>query len=143
WPGGGGAGNPVRGPPRRGTRSAPTSEPVDAARRRLFRAATATLVAAPFGLIDAAHAGAPRASAHGAAMTPSPFGPPKQIRAGDLDVGYVELGNADAEAVVVLHGWPYDIHAFPQAAPLLASAGYRGLGPDLRGFRPPRLAFDG
>jgi pimeloyl-ACP methyl ester carboxylesterase len=58
----------------------------------------------------------------------------KQIAAGDLDVGYVELGEPDRPAVILLHGWPYDIHSFSDVAPLLASAGYRVIVPYLRGY---------
>ena len=53
------------------------------------------------------------------------FGTQKQIAAGDLSVGYVDAGPADGVAVLLLHGWPYDIHSFIDVAPLLASAGYR------------------
>ena len=38
--------------------------------------------------------------------------PVKQIAAGLLDVGYVDVGPPDGPAVVLLHGWPYDIHTF-------------------------------
>ena len=40
-----------------------------------------------------------------------------------LSVGYAEVGPADGPAVVLLHGWPYDIHSFAGVTPLLASAG--------------------
>jgi pimeloyl-ACP methyl ester carboxylesterase len=57
----------------------------------------------------------------------------KQIDAGFLDIGYVEVGPADGSAVILLHGWPYDIHSFADVAPLLASAGYRAIVPYVRG----------
>ena len=57
----------------------------------------------------------------------------KQIDAGILNVGYAEAGPADGPAVVLLHGWPYDIHSFVDVAPLLASVGYRVIVPHLRG----------
>lgn len=70
----------------------------------------------------------------GAAATPKlPFGPVKQIDAGVLDVGYVELGPAHGTPVLLLHGFPYDIHSFEQVAPLLARRGYRVVVPYLRG----------
>ena len=53
------------------------------------------------------------------------FGVVQQIDAGLLNVGYVEAGPADGPAVVLLHGWPYDIHSYADVAPLLAAAGYR------------------
>jgi pimeloyl-ACP methyl ester carboxylesterase len=49
----------------------------------------------------------------------------KQIAAGVLDVGYADGGLADGPAVVLLHGWPYDIHTFDEVSPLLAAAGHR------------------
>ena len=57
------------------------------------------------------------------------FGPLKQIEAGVLNVGYVEAGPANGQAVMLLHGWPYDIHSYVEVAPLLAAAGYRVIVP--------------
>ncbi|MEU9265681.1 alpha/beta hydrolase [Streptomyces sp. NPDC048251] len=64
---------------------------------------------------------------------PGGFGRLKQIRAGELDIGYVETGPAHGPAVVLLHGWPYDIHSFAEVAPLLAARGHRVIVPYLRG----------
>jgi len=47
----------------------------------------------------------------------------KQIDAGVLNIGYAELGPTDGGAVILLHGWPYNIHSYVNVAPLLASAG--------------------
>ncbi|MEH1969580.1 alpha/beta fold hydrolase [Nostoc sp.] len=58
----------------------------------------------------------------------------KQIDAGALNVGYAEAGSIDGSVVMLLHGWPYDIHSFIDVAPLLASAGYRVIIPYLRGY---------
>jgi pimeloyl-ACP methyl ester carboxylesterase len=58
----------------------------------------------------------------------------KQVNAGVLNVGYAEDGPTGGPAVVLLHGWPYDIHSFADVAPLLASAGYRVIVPYLRGY---------
>ena len=58
----------------------------------------------------------------------------KQINAGLLNVGYAAEGPADGPPVILLHGWPYDIHSFVDVAPLLASAGYRVIVPYLRGY---------
>jgi pimeloyl-ACP methyl ester carboxylesterase len=63
----------------------------------------------------------------------------KQIEAGVLNVGYAEVGPADGPAVVLLHGWPYDIHSYVDVAPLLAEAGYRTIVPHLRGFGTTRF----
>ena len=58
----------------------------------------------------------------------------KQIDAGLLNIGYAEAGPSTGAAVILLHGWPYDIHSFVDVAPLLASAGYRVIVPYLRGY---------
>ena len=68
-----------------------------------------------------------------------PFGALKQIDAGLLSVGYAEVGPADGRAVLLLHGWPYDIHSYAEVAPVLASAGYRVIVPYLRGHGPTRF----
>jgi pimeloyl-ACP methyl ester carboxylesterase len=67
------------------------------------------------------------------------FGPLKQIDAGLLNVGYAEAGPGDGPAVILLHGWPYDIHSFVDVAPLVASAGYRVIVPYLRGYGSTRF----
>src|SRR5258708_14187087 len=67
------------------------------------------------------------------------FGPMKQIDAGVLNVGYAEAGPGNGPVVVLLHGWPYDIHSFVDVAPLLASAGYRVIIPHLRGYGTTRF----
>lgn len=67
------------------------------------------------------------------------FGAPKQIDAGLLNVGYVELGPAEGPPIILLHGWPYDIYSFAEAAPLLASRGYRVTVPYLRGYGTTRF----
>src|SRR5918994_6980548 len=58
----------------------------------------------------------------------------RQIDAGVLNVGYADTGPADGSPVILLHGWPYDIHTYVDVAPLLASAGYRVIVPFLRGY---------
>jgi len=67
------------------------------------------------------------------------FAPLKQIDAGLLNVGYAEAGPANGPAVVLLQGWPYDIHSYVDVAPLLASAGYRVIVPYLRGYGTSRF----
>ena len=71
--------------------------------------------------------------------TSTSFGALKQAEAGVLDVGYAEAGPPDGRAVILLHGWPYDIHSFAGAAPLLAAAGYRVVVPYLRGYGTTRF----
>src|SRR3954447_17871746 len=67
------------------------------------------------------------------------LGPLRQIEAGVLDVGYVDLGPSDGPPVILLHGWPYDIQSYGEVAPLLADAGYRVVVPYLRGFGTTRF----
>jgi pimeloyl-ACP methyl ester carboxylesterase len=72
----------------------------------------------------------------------------RQIDAGVLNVGYVDAGPRDGQAVVLLHGWPYDIHAFDDVTPRLTAAGYRVIVPYLRGhgtttFRSAETARNG
>jgi pimeloyl-ACP methyl ester carboxylesterase len=57
----------------------------------------------------------------------------KQINAGLLNIGYAETGPANGTAVILLHGWPYDIHSYTDTAALLAAKGYRVIVPHLRG----------
>jgi pimeloyl-ACP methyl ester carboxylesterase len=63
----------------------------------------------------------------------------KQIDAGLLNIGYAEAGPANGPAVILLHGWPYDIYSFVDVAPLLAAAGYRVIVPYLRGYGATRF----
>ena len=70
------------------------------------------------------------------------FDPLKQIDAGLLRVGYAEAGPPDSPAVILLHGWPYDIHSYVEVTPLLASAGYRVIVPYLRGYGTTRFLSD-
>lgn len=97
-------------------------------RRRFLGVAAAATVAAQLGL--------PRSAA--AAAAPGKAGsfqaPLKSIRAGVLEVGYAELGDAGRPVVILLHGWPYDIHSYAEVAPILAAAGYRVIVPYLRGY---------
>ncbi len=105
--------------------------------RRNVSAALAGGIAAAF-LARSSHAldnPARPATAGGAAS----FRALKQIRAGVLDVGYAEDGPADGPAVILLHGWPYDIYSYVDVVPLLAQAGYRVIVPYLRGYGSTRF----
>jgi pimeloyl-ACP methyl ester carboxylesterase len=108
-------------------------------------AAAVALGAAQLGLsgCTSAHntaAGAARTSAvslggtSAAALGKTSFGPVKQIKAGVLDVGYVEAGPTRGHPVVLIHGFPYDIHSYVEVAPLLAAMGYRVIVPYFRGY---------
>ena len=99
-------------------------ESVNQNRRRMLVATAITISAARFS----------KALAADAAGTASSFGPLKQVNAGPLNVGYVEMGPAGGKPVILLHGWPYDIHSFIDVAPLLVSAGYRVIVPYVRGY---------
>ncbi|PVE22641.1 alpha/beta hydrolase [Microvirga sp. KLBC 81] len=74
--------------------------------------------------------------------THTSFGPLKQIDANVLNIGYAEVGPATGAPVILLHGWPYDIHTYVDVAPLLADAGYRVIVPYLRGYGTTRFLSD-
>jgi pimeloyl-ACP methyl ester carboxylesterase len=119
------------------------SEEINHPRRRFLGTAAMTLAAAPLGMFSSADAQTREARPPGATtIEPAPvtsFGSLKQINAGLLNVGYAEAGPANGPVVILLHGWPYDIHSFVAVAPLLASAGYRVIVPFLRGYGTTRF----
>jgi pimeloyl-ACP methyl ester carboxylesterase len=115
---------------------------IDRERRRLIGAAALAVSAAPLSLLGTSHANAQGAKVLLPVVKPDGrkvFAPSKQIRAGVLDVGYVEDGPADGPAVILLHGWPYDIYSYVDVAPILAAAGYRVIVPYLRGYGTTRF----
>jgi pimeloyl-ACP methyl ester carboxylesterase len=103
---------------------------INAGRRRFLGAAGMTIAAAGFGTIEAgaAQPGQTRS-----------FGALKQIDAGVLNIGYAEVGPTAGPSVILLHGWPYDIHSYVDVASLLASVGYRVIVPYLRGYGTTRF----
>lgn len=111
-------------------------------RRHFLGTAAMILVAAPLGRLGRGFAeiggSTPVPVEDGPGMNSS-FGPLKQTDAGVLNVSYAEVGPADGKSVVLLHGWPYDIHSFVDVAPLLAAKGYRVIVPYLRGYGPTRF----
>ena len=119
---------------------------IDHDRRRLLGAAMLTATAAEFALIGPAQAEAARKAAPRAGpvkrTTRASFAPLKQVDAGTLNIGYAEAGPADGPAVILLHGWPYDIHSFVDVAPLLTAKGYRVIVPHLRGYGTTRFLSD-
>jgi pimeloyl-ACP methyl ester carboxylesterase len=112
-------------------------------RRRFFGIAAMTVAAAEFGMGAIANAKAPAASlAVAKAGGHTAFAALKQIKAGVLDIGYTEAGPADGPVVLLVHGWPYDIHSYVDVAPILADAGYHVLIPYLRGYGTTRFVSD-
>lgn len=101
-------------------------------RRWLLGAAAVGVVAAHLGAASQARAqqGTPGATG---------FATLKRINAGDLEIGYAEAGPASGRPVLLLHGWPYDIHTYVDVAPRLAAAGYRVIVPHLRGYGTTRF----
>ena len=71
--------------------------------------------------------------------TNTPFSVIHQVEAGDLSIGYADVGPPDGPAVLLLHGWPYDIHSYAEATPILAAEGYRVVVPYLRGYGSTRF----
>jgi pimeloyl-ACP methyl ester carboxylesterase len=111
-------------------------------RRRFLGTAGAAALAigavqlGPAGPAQAATRPAGRAAGPDAVRpgTKIPFGPVRQIDAGVLNVGYVDIGPSDGQPIVLMHGFPYDIHSYVQVAPLLAAEGYRCIVPYFRGY---------
>jgi pimeloyl-ACP methyl ester carboxylesterase len=112
-------------------------------RRRFLGIAAAGAAGASVGLISSASAQSKETNTARGTSTKSEadtsFGPLKQIDAGLLNVGYAEAGPTNGRPVILLHGWPYDIHSYVEVAPLLASAGYRVIVPHLRGYGATRF----
>src|SRR3982075_1000456 len=122
------------------------SEDIDHHRRRFFGGAAMTVAAVQLARVRSADA---QSSTTRAADLPkikpgtnTSLGALKQIDAGVLNVGYAETGPADGPAVLLLHGWPYDIHSYVDVAPLLAQAGFRVIVPYLRGYGTTRFLSD-
>src|SRR5262245_52335704 len=117
-------------------------QPINPDRRRFLGAAAVTLAAAPFAMHGALLAQSGDAKRGAGAIGPgahTSFAALKQVDAGVLNVGYAEAGPADGPAVILLHGWPYDIYAFVDVVPALASAGFRVIAPWLRGYGTTRF----
>jgi pimeloyl-ACP methyl ester carboxylesterase len=102
-------------------------------RRRFLGNAAISVAAVELGMIGSADAQASQRQST-KAETKTSFESLKQIDAGVLNVGYAEAGPADGPAVILLHGWPYDIHSFVDVVPLLTAKGYRVIVPYLRGY---------
>lgn len=118
-------------------------EQIDQKRRGLLGTLALGAAFAPFDVIGGASA-----QTRPSAPAPSPatgrgahtsFASLKQVEAGVLNVGYAEDGPADGPVVLLLHGWPYDIHSYVDVAPILAKAGYRVIVPYLRGYGSTRF----
>jgi hypothetical protein len=105
------------------------SQDIDLHRRRFMSTTAMTIAVTQLAMIGSANAQSNKTNP--AVVLPikpgtnTSFASLKQIDAGLLNVGYAEAGPAEGPAVVLLHGWPYDIHSYVDVAPMLASAGYR------------------
>jgi pimeloyl-ACP methyl ester carboxylesterase len=119
-----------------------TSEEINQNRRRFCGTAAMTIAAAQFVTLGSAFAQSSNAKQMGMTTktgTHTSMGTIKQIDAGLLNIGYAEAGPANGPAVILLHGWPYDIHSFVDVAPLLAAKGYHVIVPYLRGYGTTRF----
>lgn len=113
------------------------TEQIDLHRRQFLGAAVTTVAIAQFAMAGSASAQLSMTKTGATTIKPgtnTSFGPLKQVTAGVLNVGYAELGPADGAPVILLHGWPYDIHTYVDVAPILASRGFRVIVPCLRGY---------
>jgi hypothetical protein len=118
------------------------SEDLKYDRRSFLRNAAMTIAAAQFAAIGSATAQSQNTnpkSASASNTSKNSLGRLKQIDAGLLNVGYAEAGPADGRPVILLHGWPYDIHSFVDVAPLLAAKGYRSIIPHVRRYGTTRF----
>ena len=112
--------------------------------RRLFCAVSTAIAAAQLGMFGCGETPTVKASLPGVPSTGpgtnASFGPLKQIDAGVLlNTGYAEAGSGDGPAVILLHGWPYDIHSFVDATFFAGGKGYRVIVPYLRGYGTTRF----
>ena len=117
------------------------TEPKGVSRRRLLAMAgvsVGTTIFAQHPLFGEEGANSPAVDATASPNTTS-FSSLKQIDAGLLNIGYAEAGPTGGNPVILLHGWPYDIHSFLDVTRLLATAGYRVIIPYLRGFGTTRF----
>jgi pimeloyl-ACP methyl ester carboxylesterase len=103
-------------------------------RRHFLSSAAVLMSAADLAMSVSAKAASVRETTTANMNSHLSLGPIRQIDAGVLNVGYAEAGPANGPAVILLHGWPYDIYSFAEVAPLLAAAGYRVIIPWLRGY---------
>ena len=119
------------------------SDEINHDRRRFVGIMAMTIAAAQFNMIGSAVAQSSKAKAASVPAikpgTNTSFVSLKQIDAGVLSVTYAEAGPANGPVVILLHGWPYDIHSFVDVAPLPASAGYRVIVPYVRGYGTTRF----
>ncbi|TPG07275.1 alpha/beta hydrolase [Rhodanobacter glycinis] len=107
---------------------------------RLLCASLLAVAMLPMGSFGMAAAQAIKpVPAQASATARGALSPLKHIRAGVLDVAYAELGPAAGPVVILLHGWPYDIHSYDDVAPALAAKGYRVLVPYARGYGDTRF----
>jgi pimeloyl-ACP methyl ester carboxylesterase len=102
-------------------------------RRRFLSIAALTVAAAEFGSINMLKAGTRPTAVVNLSFSTASFEDIKQINAGVLNVGYAEVGPATGQPVILLHGWPYDIHSYKDVSASLAAKGYRVIVPHLRG----------
>jgi len=110
---------------------AESGDPIALCRRRFVHLAAAGLVVLPAGAVTLGKE---------ALGSPVPtLGPLRQIDAGALSIGYVDAGPSDGSPVILLHGWPYDVHSYAEVAPALVSRGFRVIVPYLRGFGTTRF----
>ena len=90
--------------------------------------------AAGFALAQASQAFAAPAKASALATMPV-----RQVDAGPLNIGYHETGPESGRPIILLHGFPYDIHSYVEVAPMLAAQGFRVIVPHLRGHGTTRF----
>lgn len=96
-----------------------------------------TLLGASLATAAVVHSGSSRAAP--SLKATAAFPPLRRIDADLLNVAYLDVGPSDGPPVILLHGWPYDIHAFREVAPMLVATGFRVIAPELRGYGDTRF----
>ena len=117
------------------------SQVVNSRRRALLATTAAGAAAGALAWMASTRAGAAevRSGIARRPAGPATLEPIRQIKAGELNVGYFEAGPVDGIPVLLMHGYPYDIHSYVDAAPLLAARGCRVIVPHLRGHGTTRF----
>ena len=122
------------------------SQMINEDRRSFLGKAAMSLAAVRFGSMRFGNMSISTMTPEGTTAVTTPtrlsFDAIKQVDAGVLNVGYAEAGPSNGPPVILLHGWPYDIHAFEEVAPILAAKGYRVIMPYLRGYGTTRFLSD-
>ncbi|SAL69667.1 hydrolase [Caballeronia arvi] len=114
------------------------SDQINTRRRRLLGTTVAGIGLLELGLSGLAKA-QQASTSRSVSAPPASFTNLRHVETPTLRIGYAEAGPHNGPVVILVHGWPYDIHSFAEVTPMLTAAGYRVLVPYLRGYGPTRI----